>query len=142
PGLARLTGFPLDEVVGETFHGLSLDVDAMHTPGDMLRTGRFTLTLTTSTPQTIPVALATTEIRLAGMPCIFGTVREVSQHGAASTGDAQGLIAALTDGVRDAVLTVDPEGKIGFANIAVERGLGLASQAIIGQDLVELVDPA
>jgi PAS domain S-box-containing protein len=51
------------------------------------------------------------------------------------------LMRAITDSAQDAVLMMDPEGRISYWNPAAERILGYTSDEALGQDLHDLIVP-
>jgi len=51
-------------------------------------------------------------------------------------------IRAITDSAQDAILRMDPEGRISFWNPAAQRILGYTSAEALGQNLHELIVPA
>jgi PAS domain S-box-containing protein len=54
---------------------------------------------------------------------------------------SEGLMRTITDSVQDAILMMDPEGRITFWNPAAERILGYTSAEALGQDLHDLIVP-
>ncbi len=56
--------------------------------------------------------------------------------------ESESSIRAITDSAQDAILMMDPEGRISYWNPAAERILGYTSAEAIGQDLHTLIVPS
>ncbi|MGA2556671.1 MAG: PAS domain S-box protein [Verrucomicrobiota bacterium] len=66
------------------------------------------------------------------------SVRERAEEGLQP---GEGLMRALTDSAQDAILMMDPEGRISYWNPSAERILGYTSDEALGQDLHDLLVP-
>jgi PAS domain S-box-containing protein len=55
---------------------------------------------------------------------------------------SEARMRAITDSAQDAILTMDPEGRVSYWNPAAERMLGYTSAEAIGQNLYELIAPS
>jgi diguanylate cyclase (GGDEF)-like protein/PAS domain S-box-containing protein len=56
--------------------------------------------------------------------------------------EGESSIRAITDSARDAILMMDPEGRISYWNPAAERILGYTSAEAIGQNMHALIAPS
>ena len=56
--------------------------------------------------------------------------------------ESESSIRAITDSAQDAILMMDPEGRISYWNPAAERILGYTSAEAIGQNLHALIVPS
>jgi PAS domain S-box-containing protein len=55
---------------------------------------------------------------------------------------SEGRMRAITDSAQDAILMMDPEGRVSFWNPAAERILGYTCAEALGQNLHDLIAPA
>ena len=145
-GMERLTGFAAAELAGETLEGLGLapTETAVAAPVERLP-ARMELTLVTSDWRKVPVVAEVFEIRLAGVRCRFGVVREaeaasVEPEGISSR-DLEALLGTITRNASDAMVIVDRQGRILHISRGFERVLGWQVDALVGRSIVDFVAP-
>lgn len=86
----------------------------------------------------------TVERDAAGHPLFLqGVVTDVSDRMVAEQAmrDNEQTLRAITDAAMDAVILMDPDGKIAFWNPAAERQLGYSREEALGQDMHNLLAP-
>ena len=74
----------------------------------------------------------------------FGLSRDITlrKHGETALRNSEIRIRAITDSVQDAIVMLDPGGRVCYWNPAAERMFGYASAEAMGQDLKELFAPS
>ena len=79
-----------------------------------------------------------------GLIGMYGISRDVTEQKKAEQKlrDSQARIRAITQSTQDAVLMMDPDGRISFWNKAAERIFGYSSTEAIGSNLHQLLAPA
>jgi PAS domain S-box-containing protein len=84
-----------------------------------------------------------TRIELTGQAVLQATVRDIStQRQAEQTlRESEARTRAITNSAQDAVLMMDPKGRVSFWNPAAERMLGYTSAEALGQELHQLIAP-
>ena len=97
---------------------------------------RNTITLLTSK---IPLRSATGEIN-----GVLGTYMDITDRKRSEEAlrESESSMRAITDSAQDAILMMDPEGRISYWNPAAERILGYTSAEAIGQNLHALIVPS
>ncbi len=78
-----------------------------------------------------------------GRPAILGNSMDITKRKRAEEAlrESESLLRAITDSAQDAILMMDPEGRISYWNPAAERMLGHTSAEAIGQKLHEFIAP-
>ena len=141
-GLSRLTGFNPDELVGETIAGLGLTITAEFETGEISSEPKqLSFTLVTSDWRKISVTAELSEIRLAGVRCLFGIIREEVAVDGVAPQHARGIIHTITRNSNDALLIVDHAGQIQHVSTGFERTLGWKGDALQGRNLIDFVAP-
>lgn len=143
-GLERLTGFDAQELAGETIEGLGLAFGPAAQPagdGDAREPARLEFTLVASDWRKIPVVAEISEIRLAGVRCQFGVVRELVTSSGVSTHHTEDLIRAITRNTQDALVVLGSDGSIRHISQGFEQVLGWQIQALRGRSIVDFVAP-
>ena len=141
-GLVTLTGFDLDELVGETVAGLGLSIKPELADTDSLAHPQIlSFTLVTSDWRKVPVIAELYEVRLAGIRCQFGIVREDVGETGVAPDQVRPLINAITRNSTDAILVVDRAGQIQYASNGFERKMGWDAAAIEGRNIIDFVAP-
>jgi PAS domain S-box-containing protein len=74
---------------------------------------------------------------------MFGTHMDISERKAGEQAllESESRNRAITDSAQDAIVMMDPEGRISFWNPAAERIFGYSHRAAIGQNLHKLIAP-
>ena len=141
-GLENLTGFSREELMGETIAGLGLtitpEVDTEDVPNEPQR---MTFTLVTSDWRKLPVTAELYEIRLAGIRCRFGIIREETASEGVAPQHAHALIQTVVRNSTDALLLVDPSGRLEHISKGFEQVLGWHAIALEGRTLMDFVAP-
>jgi diguanylate cyclase (GGDEF)-like protein/PAS domain S-box-containing protein len=158
-GLERLTGFDAVELAGETIEGLGLALTPSgSTPLDENGSEKLELTIVTSDWRKVAVTAEIFEIRLAGVRCQFGIVREagysddpdvdgppsdiVTIHpGATSPHHIENLLDTIIGNSNDAMVVVDRSGRIKHISQGFERVLGWQVEALAGRNIIDFVAP-
>ncbi len=139
-----MTGFDAGDLAGETIEGFGLATTSRGAPsGDGPAPTRLDMTIVTSDWRKIPVSVETFDMRLAGVGCKFGIVREVSavSDGGVTAHFRDSLLDAITRNSSDALIIVDREGCIKHISAGFERVLGWKVDALEGRNLIDFVAP-
>jgi diguanylate cyclase (GGDEF)-like protein/PAS domain S-box-containing protein len=142
--MERLTGFDAQELAGETIEGLGLALPVASQPDEGAGSDeprRLEFTLVTSDWRKLPVVAEISEIRLAGVRCQFGVVREVMSTSEVSTHHTEDLIRAITRNSHDALIVLGSDGTIRHISQGLEQVLGWQIQALRGRSIVDFVAP-
>lgn len=149
PALDQLTGYPSEELLGETLQGLGLVLEA----DTQLRKSDPTtgllgsnaapveFTLVTKDWKHITVELQTFRVRLARQPCLLGVVRNLSSRNREARRRSEAVVAALAQDLRDALLAISPEGVVRYAGPPVEELLGVEPADLVGTPVLDLIHP-
>lgn len=141
-GLERLSGFSRDELMGETMSGLGLTVtpefEAEAQPNEPQR---LSFTLVTSDWRKVPVCAEVYEIRLAGIRCHFGIIREEAATESVAPQHARSVIQTVVRNSTDPILLVDPSGTFQHISKGFEQVLGWNPDALQGRTLMDFVAP-
>ncbi|MEZ4522493.1 MAG: EAL domain-containing protein [Thermomicrobiales bacterium] len=141
-GLAALTGFDTDELVGETIAGLGLTITPEIDSEEVsTEPKQMSFTLVTSDWRKIAVCAELNEIRLAGVRCHFGIIREEASSDGAAPHHARSIIQTITRNTNDALLIVDRSGQIQHLSKGFEQILGWNAEALQGRNLIDFVAP-
>ena len=84
-----------------------------------------------------------TKIEMAGQAFLQATVRDVTVQKRAEQAlrESEARLRSITDSAQDAILMMDPEGRVSYWNPAAERILGYTSAEAIGQVLHAFIVP-
>ena len=91
----------------------------------------------------IPVEIRAGRVRVNDRDYLIGIFRDITERKRAeeSLRESQARIQAITDSAQDAILMMDPEGRISYWNPAAEQVLGYTSEEAMGRNLHELLAP-
>ena len=89
-------------------------------------------------------SISAERIEIDGEPCLLTVARDISKQKRAEEAlrEREETLRAMTTSAQDAILMIDPEGKVSFWNPAAERILGWSAQEALGQDLHALTMPS
>jgi PAS domain S-box-containing protein len=89
------------------------------------------------------VSVLLTRMEMEGRPFLQATLRDISEQKKMEhdlqAGEAR--MRAITDSARDAILMLDPQGRISYWNPAATHILGYAREEAMGRNLHELITP-
>jgi len=89
------------------------------------------------------VSILLTRMEMEGRPFLQATLRDISEQKKMEqdlrAGEAR--MRAITDSARDAILMLDPQGRISYWNPAATHILGYAREEAMGRNLHELIAP-
>ncbi|MFI5381556.1 MAG: PAS domain S-box protein, partial [Tepidisphaerales bacterium] len=90
-----------------------------------------------------PAAVQLTRMKREGRIILQATVRDITEQKRAEKAlrDSEARVRAITDSAQDAILMMDPQGRISYWNSAAEHILGFTADESIGQTLHELIVP-
>jgi PAS domain S-box-containing protein len=91
----------------------------------------------------IPIEILASTVLRNGKKCLMGTFRDISARKSAeeSLMAEEKRVLAITEAAQDAILMIDPEGKISFLNQAAEDMFGYSHDEMIGKSLDLLIAP-
>jgi PAS domain S-box-containing protein len=91
----------------------------------------------------IPIEILASTVLRNGKDCLMGTFRDISARKLAeeSLMAEEKRIRAITEAAQDAILMIDPAGKISFLNEAAELMFGYSRDEMIGKNLHSLIAP-
>jgi PAS domain S-box-containing protein len=145
----RLNGYPREQAIGRTSAELGVWKPASRTPllEELKREGHVSSRLVTFTradgserQSLISGAL----IEFDGVPCAMWLGRDVSELQSAqqALSESERRYRTLFDEALDAIIVVSPAGTIVDVNAVACRDVGRAREALIGQPVQMLLDPA
>ncbi len=141
-GLINLTGFSREELMGETIADLGLiispDMDFETIP---TVPQQMSFTLVTSDWRKIDVSAELYEIRLAGVRCHFGIIREELPNEGVAPQHARSIIHTVVRNSTDALLLIDRDGQFQHISKGFEQIFGWDADALHGRTLIDFVAP-
>ena len=145
----RLSGYSRAEILGKTAVELGLFVHPEQRAAvvDQLRAAEritnFEIQTRHKDGKLLNIIFSAEMIYSQGRQYALGVAIDITEHRAAELKlrESEALQRAITESAQDAVLMMDPEGRISHWNPAAERIFGYPSAEAIGQDLHLLLAP-
>ena len=93
--------------------------------------------------EVFPATVLLTRIETAGQVFVQATVRDITERKRAeqTLRESETRLRSITDAAQDAILMMDPQGRLSYWNPAAERILGYTSAEAIGQVLHAFIVP-
>lgn len=141
--METLTGYPVDELRGETVPGLGLALD--HEPASAPDPDDdetpVTFKVVTKEWRHVPVEMQRFDIRLAGQPCMIGVLRDISRQQRAIKAQTSSLLKSVARDVSDVICLLAPDGTVQFISPGIQDLLGYKPDDLVDSLLVDLIDP-
>ena len=96
------------------------------------------------TGETFPAEVLLSAMELDGKPVLQAVVRDITERKRTEKRleQSESRLRVITDTAQEAILMMDPEGRVSYWNPAAERILGYTSTEALGQNLHGLIAPA